>query len=63
MYALVVVHGVTGICVSADEGGHNIILQKLILSVADRTDLELDLKGLWYSMISRTLNHFVAWMS
>lgn len=33
------------ICVTADEGGQNIILQKLILSVADRPDLELDLKG------------------
>ena len=33
-------------CVIVDEGGNNIILQKLILSVADRPDLELDLKGL-----------------
>ena len=46
MYALIVVRGVTDICVSVDEGGNNIILQKLILSVADRPDLELDLKGL-----------------
>ena len=33
----------------ADEGGNNIILQKLILSVPDRPDLELDLKGRSYS--------------
>jgi len=32
--------------VYADEGGPNIILQKLILSVPDRKDLELDLKGI-----------------
>lgn len=46
MYALSIVYGVTHVCVSADEGGQNVILQKLMLSVADRPDLELDLKGL-----------------
>ena len=38
-------------CFHADEGGNNIILQKLILSVADRPDLELDLKGMIYNGI------------
>ena len=35
----------TNTLVIVDEGGNNVILQKLILSVADRPDLELDLKG------------------
>ena len=48
-------HGVSDIYVIVDEGGNNVILQKLILSVADRPDLELDLKGfLLYSIFSRT---------
>ena len=42
-----VVFSMRNICVViVDEGGNNIVLQKLILSVADRPDLELDLKGL-----------------